>query len=53
MYELSAALFTAVTGGTAIFLTFQKHLLLADNECAFTIIQSAVFVQTHVKNPPN
>ncbi len=53
MYELSAALFTAVTGETAIFLTFQKHLLLAENECAFTIIQSVVFVQTNAKIHPH
>ncbi len=41
------ALFTAVTEETTIFLTSQKHLLLAENECAFSIIQSAVFVQTN------
>ncbi len=41
---MSAALFTAVTGETTIFFMFQKHLLLAENECAFSIIQSAVFV---------
>ncbi len=35
IYELSTALFAAVTGETAIFLTFQRHLLLAENECAF------------------
>ncbi len=28
---------------TAIFLTFQNHLLLAENGSAFSIIQSAVF----------
>ncbi len=50
--ELSADLFTAVTGETAIFLMFQKHLLLAENECAFLIIQSAVFVQTNLKILP-
>ncbi len=53
IYELSAALFTAVIGETAIFLTFQKHLLLAENECALSIIQSAVFVQTNAKIHPH
>ncbi len=33
--KLSAALFTVVTKETAKFLMFQKHLLLAENECAF------------------
>ncbi len=46
-------LFTAVTEETTIFLTSQKHLLLAENECAFSIIQSAVFVQTNAKIHPH
>ncbi len=53
VYELSAALFTAVTGETAIFLMFQKRLLLAENECAFSIIQSVVFVQINTKIHPH
>ena len=50
---MSTALFTAVIGETTIFLTFQKHLLLVENECAFSIIQSAVFVQTNAKIHPH
>ncbi len=47
---MSTALFTAVTGETAIFL---MHLLLAENEFAFSIIQSAVVVQTNAKIHPH
>ncbi len=46
-------MFTAVTGKTSIFLTFQKHFLLAENECAFSMIQSVVFVQTIAKIHPH
>ncbi len=46
-------MFTAVTGETAIFMMLQKHLLLAENECAISIIQSAVFVQTSAKIHPH
>ncbi len=36
----------------ATFLMFQKHLLLAENECAFTIIQSAVLFRPMRKIHP-
>lgn len=49
----SAALFTAVAGETAVFLMFQKRLLLAENQCAFSIIPSAVFVHTNAKIHPH
>ncbi len=46
IYNLNAPLFTAVTGRTSIFLMFQKHLLLAENECTFSIIQFVLFLGT-------
>ncbi len=47
--EHSAVLFTVVIGETAIFLPFQKHHLVAENE---SVSPSAVFVQTNAKIHP-
>ncbi len=46
------ALYTAVTWKISIFLPFQKRHLLAENELAFSISLSAVFVQTKDKIDP-
>lgn len=47
-----AAFCAAITGETAIFLLFQKCHLQAENELAFLISPSTVFVQTNVKINP-
>ncbi len=54
-FELSTALFSAVTRATAIFMTFQKYLLLAENAILFndpvcSFFFRAMWKSTHI-NP--